>query len=59
MAGMRLHGLKSGKNFEKHRETPLADADAIAPEDEYKMIYHHTYRAVVFAFVSISFKVSL
>jgi hypothetical protein len=54
MAGMRLYGLKSGKKPEKDRESPSADAESSGSEEEYKTIYHLTYRAVLFAFVSVS-----
>jgi hypothetical protein len=61
MAGMRLYGLQQRKKLGHSRRvsqiTPVAAAANTSTEDsandeEYKSIYHQTFRGVVFAFVS-------
>jgi hypothetical protein len=44
MAAMRLYGLQPPKRSLKEKET--------ASDDEYKTVYHNTYKAVVFTYVS-------
>jgi hypothetical protein len=53
MAGMRLHGLQLRKKSEKEKDG-TGNADDQKADDEFKMIYHQTYKAVIFAFVSYS-----
>lgn len=59
MAGMRLHGLQqrkkklstSGKTISSHHDTPVLGTDSLNDgEDEYKLIYHQTFKAAMFTF---------
>ena len=57
MAGMRLYGLqqkkKSGKSsaMENRPNTAISIGDAMPPEteDEFKLVYHQTFKAAMFA----------
>ncbi|KAL6719719.1 Vacuolar protein sorting-associated protein 55 [Lecanora helva] len=52
MAGMRLYGLQQKKKSEKSQLTEDHTTIAHEPdaEDEYKAVYHQTYKAAAFAF---------
>lgn len=55
MAGMRLYGLQQKKKANKSKgntELPNLNIVDVAdePEDEYKLVYHQTYKAAIFAF---------
>jgi hypothetical protein len=56
MAGMRLYGLQSRKKTERSQGSPIVLDEtapgAISQDDEYKLVYHQTYKGAVFAFVS-------
>jgi DNA replication regulator SLD7 len=59
MAGMRLHGLQLRKKSDREKDATVKPADQTA-DDEFKMIYHQTYKALTFTFVSLQeFKLSL
>ena len=58
MAGMRLHGLQQKKRLGKssamedrpNTATSTGDATPSEAEDEFKLVYHHTFKAAMFAF---------
>lgn len=57
MAGMRLHGLQqkkkpASKSQLSSQTTPHTETDAVAieAEDEYKFVYHQTFKAATFTF---------
>lgn len=64
MAAMRMHGLQQKKKSRSRRASVAADAgdtqqpreemtaDEIARDDEYKLIYHQTYKSAALALVS-------
>jgi hypothetical protein len=56
MAGMRLHGLQPRKKSDRPLDSPLL-ADHIGSrniqDDDYKLVYHQTYKAAVFVFVCL------
>ena len=59
MTGMRIHGLQQRKKTSKDRQDVDANSDRLgepscAPEDEdeYKLIYHQTFKAASFTFRS-------
>jgi hypothetical protein len=49
LKGMRVYGFQPKKKLEKDAET---QADSV--EDEYKLVYHQTFKAAVFAFVGVA-----
>lgn len=65
MAGMRLYGLQQRKKTgharrvsEMNAQASAASQDPVGPteaakDEEYKLIYHQTYKGTVFAFVSL------
>jgi hypothetical protein len=61
MAGMRLYGLqqrkKQGHSRRDSQSLPTAavpiNSEDAANDENYKLVYHQTYKGVVFAFVSI------
>ena len=55
MAGMRMYGLQQRKKVERSRmgseNAPTGPEDPIQlEEDEYKLVYHQTYKAAAFVF---------
>ena len=58
MAGMRLHGLQQKKRLGKssamedrpNTATSIGDATPSEAEDEFKLVYHQTFKAAMFAF---------
>ena len=58
MAGMRLHGLQQKKRVGKssavedrpNTATSIGDAPPFEAEDEFKLVYHQTFKAAMFAF---------
>lgn len=61
MAGMRLHGLSQSKSRNKHRTESAAASPAVdssfdeleverRQDEEFKLIYHQTYKGTCFAF---------
>jgi hypothetical protein len=63
MAGMRLYGLQQRKKPSHSRRESQNISTALVPpssedvanDEEYKLIYHQTYKGVVFAFVGFNF----
>jgi hypothetical protein len=54
MAGMRLYGLQRKKKTEIFQESAITEEAGTGnstQDDEFKLIYHQTYKGVVFAFV--------
>jgi hypothetical protein len=51
MKGMRMYGFQPKKKPEKDPES-LQDLTGQGTEDDYKLVYHQTFKAAVFAFVS-------
>lgn len=58
MAGMRLYGLQPRKKTERSQGSPAITEEAAiggsTQDDEFKLVYHQTYKGAVFAFVRIS-----
>lgn len=60
MAGMRLYGLQQRKKSTKLQRHPITpeilanekESEDAARDEEYKLVYHQTYKGAVFAFVS-------
>ena len=58
MAGMRLHGFQQKKRLGKssvmedrpNTATSIGDATPFDAEDEFKLLYHQTFKAAMFAF---------
>ena len=58
MAGMRLHGFQQKKRLGKssatedrpNTATSIGDATPFDAEDEFKLVYHQTFKAAMFAF---------
>lgn len=58
MAGMRLHGFQQKKRLGKssamedrpNTATSIGDATPFDTEDEFKLVYHQTFKAAMFAF---------
>ena len=58
MAGMRLHGFQQKKRLGKtsaiedrpNTATSIGDATPFEAEDEFKLVYHQTFKAAMFAF---------
>ena len=53
MAGMRLHGFQQKKRAMEDRPntaTSNGDATPLDAEDEFKLLYHQTFKAAMFAF---------
>jgi Sld7 C-terminal domain len=56
LKGMRIYGFQSKKKIDKDTESFLletASQPQSCGEDEYKSVYHQTFKAATFAFVSI------
>jgi hypothetical protein len=63
MAAMRLHGLQQRKKSRLRRASTALDAgefqqsnaeedaEEVARDEEYKLVYHQTYKGAAFAFV--------
>jgi hypothetical protein len=56
MAGMRIYGLQQQKKTSKFRDVPegsaLNGSHTPLETDEYKLVYHQTFKGACFAFVS-------
>jgi hypothetical protein len=53
MAGMRLHGYQPRKRKSKLTEGATVEETQSFSSDDHKLVYHQTYKAVAFIFVSI------
>jgi hypothetical protein len=65
MAAMRMHGMQQRKKTRSRRASVAPDteetqevsietaAEEAAKDEEYKLVYHQTYKGVAFAFVSL------
>jgi Sld7 C-terminal domain len=52
MAGMRLHGYQPRKRKPKLTESATVEETQSFSSDDHKLVYHQTYKAVAFIFVS-------
>ena len=57
MAGMRMYGMQQRKGAESHkavngesqRSTEVESQDAATSDEEYKLVYHQTFKGAAFA----------
>jgi hypothetical protein len=55
MAGMRLHGYQPSKKKSKLTESRTVEETQSFSSDDHKLVYHQTYKAVAFIFVSVQY----